>query len=383
MRVALIDAGAYTPPYDHRLATALAERGHEVTLLTAPFRFGEVPEAVGYRREELFFPLSSALFRRASRSRARLPLKALEYVPTMWRARRRLARLAPDVVHVQWLVRPETDLRWLRAVGAERPVVFTAHDLAGMLTRRREALLRVLETVDRVVVHSRRGADELVELGVPRTRIARIPHPVFERAGPARDGGRPGQTLLFIGLIRAYKGVDLLLRALPLVARDRPEVRLVVAGDPLDPVEPLRTLASDLGVGERVDWRLGFLPDDEVEDVLADASVVVLPYRRRVDASGILALAVGHGLPIVASDVGSLGETVEEFGAGEVVPPEDVEALAAACIRLLADDGRRDDAVRGAGRAREALTWEAAAQQHEALYAELVQERARPGDSLP
>lgn len=382
MRVALIDAGAYTPPYDHRLATALAERGHEVTLLTAPFRFGEVPEAVGYRREELFFPLSSALFRRASRSRARLPLKALEYVPTMWRARRRLARLAPDVVHVQWLVRPETDLRWLRAVGAERPVVFTAHDLAGMLTRRREALLRVLETVDRVVVHSRRGADELVELGVPRTRIARIPHPVFERAGPVRDG-RPGQTLLFIGLIRAYKGVDLLLRALPLVARDRPEVRLVVAGDPLDPVEPLRTLASDLGVGERVDWRLGFLPDDEVEDVLADASVVVLPYRRRVDASGILALAVGHGLPIVASDVGSLGETVEEFGAGEVVPPEDVEALAAACIRLLADDGRRDDAVRGAGRAREALTWEAAAQQHEALYAELVQEHARPGDSLP
>jgi glycosyltransferase involved in cell wall biosynthesis len=133
----------------------------------------------------------------------------------------------------------------------------------------------------------------------------------------------------------------------------------------------------------RVDWRLGYLPDGEVEDVLADASVVVLPYRRRVDASGILALAVGHGLPIVASDVGSLGETVEEFGAGEVVPPEDVEALAAACIRLLGDDGRRDEAVRGAVRAREALTWEAAAQQHEALYAELVQERARPGDSLP
>jgi glycosyltransferase involved in cell wall biosynthesis len=383
VRVALIDAGAYTPPYDDRLAAALAARGHEVTLLTAPFRFGEAPEAGGYRREELFFPVSSALFRGAPRSRSRLPLKTLEYVPTMWRVRRRLARLAPDVVHVQWLVRPETDLRWLRSVAAERPVVFTAHDLAGMLTRRREALLRVLEAVDRVVVHSRRGADELVELGVPRTRIARIPHPVFESAGPTGDGGRPGQTLLFFGLIRAYKGVDLLLRALPLVALARPDVRLVLAGDPLDPIEPLQTLASDLGVGERIDWRLGYLPDEEVEDVLADASVVVLPYRRRVDASGVLALAVGHGLPIVASDVGSLGETVEEFGAGEVVPPEDVEALADACIRLLGDDGRRDEAVRGAARAREALTWEAAAREHEALYAELVQERARPGDSLP
>jgi glycosyltransferase involved in cell wall biosynthesis len=383
VRVALIDAGAYTPPYDHRLAKALAARGHEVTLLTAPFRFGEVPEPAGYTREERFFPLSSALFRGAPRSRARLPLKALEYVPTMWSARRRLERLAPDVVHVQWLVRPDTDLRWLRSIATERPVVFTAHDLAGTLPRRREVWLRVLETVDRVVVHSRRGADELAELGLPRSRIARIPHPVFESAGPAGDGGRPGQTLLFFGLIRAYKGVDLLLRALPLVARDRPDVRLVVAGDPLDPVEPLRRLASELGVAGRIDWRLGFLPDGEVEDVLAKASVVVLPYRRRVDASGVLALAVGHGLPIVASDVGSLGETVEEFGAGEVVPPEDVEALAAACVRLLGDDGRRDEAVRGAARAREALTWEEAALQHEALYVELARNRTRPSESLP
>jgi glycosyltransferase involved in cell wall biosynthesis len=383
VRVALIDAGAYTPPYDDRLAAALSARGHEVTLLTAPFRFGEVPEPVGYCREELFFPLSSGLFRRNPRSRARVPLKGLEYLPSFWRARRRLDQLAADVAHVQWLVRPDRDLRWLRAVAAERPVVFTAHNLAVMLGPRREAWLRVFEAVDRLVVFSRRGADQLVELGLPRERIARIPHPVFEGAGAAGDGVRPGQTLLFFGLIRTYKGLDLLLRALPAVARDRPDVRLVVAGDPLDPVEPLQRLASELRVAERIDWRLGYLPDAEVEHVLADASVVVLPYRRWVDGSGVLAQAVGHGLPIVASDVGTLGETVEEFGAGEVVQPEDVEALAAACIRLLGDDGRRDEAVRGAARAREALTWEAAARQHEALYEEVVRERARPGVSLP
>ena len=384
MRVALIDAGAYTPPYDDRLAAALAARGHDVTLLSAPFRFGEAPEPVGYKREELFFPRSSRGFRRNPRSRARLPLKGLEYLPSFRRARRRLEQLAPDIVHVQWLFRPETDLRWLRSVAAERPVVFTAHDLEGMLDRRREALLRVLEAVDRVVVHSRRGADQLAELGIDRARIVRIPHPVFENGEPATgDGGRPGQTLLFFGLIRTYKGLDLLLRALPAVARDRPDVRLVVAGDPLDAVEPLRTLAGELGIDERIEWRLGFLPDAEVEDVLADASVVVLPYRRRVDASGVLALAVGRGLPIVAADVGSLGETVEEFGAGEVVPPGDVEALAAACVRLLADDDRRAAAARGAARARAELTWEAAAQQHEALYATLVEQRGRPNDSLP
>lgn len=384
MRVALIDAGAYTPPYDDRLAAALAARGLDVTLLTAPFRFGEVPEPVGYRSEELFFPLSSGRFRRNPRSSARAPLKGLEYLPSFRRARRRLEQLHPDVVHVQWLVRPDRDLRWLQSVAAERPVVFTAHDLEGGLGRRREAWLRVLESVDRVIVHSRRGVEQLAALGIPPARIARIPHPVFDSArGADGDRARAGQTLLFFGLIRSYKGLDLLLRALPAVARARPDVRLVVAGDPLDPVEPLQALATELGVWERIDWRLGFLPEAEVEQVLADASVVVVPYRQRVDASGVLALAVGHGLPIVASDVGSLGETVEEFGAGEVVPPEDVDALAAACVRLLSDDGRRAEAVRGAQRARAALTWDAAAQEHEALYAEVVQARGRPDDSLP
>jgi glycosyltransferase involved in cell wall biosynthesis len=382
VRVALIDAGAYTPPYDHRLAAALAARGHDVTLLTAPFRFGEAPEPVGYRREQLFFPLSSSLFARAPRARARLPLKALEYGPSVRRVRRRLETLAPDVVHVQWLFRPDIDLRWLRAVAAARPTVFTAHDLAGMLLRRQVAWRRVLETVDRIVVHSRRGSAELAELGIPEERIARIPHAVFESALSSRDGAAGGDTLLFFGLIRTYKGLDLLLRALPLVARDRPDVRLVVAGDPLDPIEPHRRLAAELGVEERIEWRLGFLPDDEVETAFSEAAAVVLPYRRRVDASGVLALAVGHGLPIVASDVGSLGETVAEFGAGEVVPPEDYEALAAACVRLLGDDARREEAVRGAERAREALTWGASARLHEALYQELLDEGPPPGESL-
>ena len=377
MLVALVDPLAYTPPYDHALASALADKGHAVTLLTSRFPHGRAPEPDGYTREELFAPVSTRVFRR---SPLRLAAKWIEYAPSVARLLRRIERLDPDVVHVQWLPRPEVDLRWLRRMADDRPVVLTAHDV---LPRRRKAMPvwpDVLETAERIVVHSERAVEQLVELGLDRERIARILHPVF----PADPLPPPeGRTLLFFGLIRAYKGVDLLLRALPLVARDRPDVRLVVAGDPLDPIEPLQSLATELGVNERIDWRLGFLPDDEVADVLAAASVVVLPYRRRVDASGVLALAIGHGLPIVASDVGSLGETVTEFGLGEVVPPEDVEALAAACVRLLGDDGRRDEAVRGAAKAREALTWEAAAREHEALYAELVRDHARPGESLP
>jgi glycosyltransferase involved in cell wall biosynthesis len=104
---------------------------------------------------------------------------------------------------------------------------------------------------------------------------------------------------------------------------------------------------------------------------MAEATVVVLPYRHQVDSSGVLARALGHGRPVVATSVGNLGETVEEFGAGEVVPPEDVGALATACIRLLTDAGARERATQGALAARRALTWQVSAQLHEQLYAGL------------
>jgi hypothetical protein len=79
MRVALVDPLAYTPPYDHELAAALARRGHEVTLLTSPFLHGDAPAPDGYAREELFLPLSSRLLARSPRSRLRRAVKALEY----------------------------------------------------------------------------------------------------------------------------------------------------------------------------------------------------------------------------------------------------------------------------------------------------------------
>src|SRR3712207_4177578 len=99
MRVAILDPPGLTPPYDPHLASSLARRGFDVDLLTAPAAPGPAPEPDGYRRHETFLPLSARL----PRSRARLAVKALEYVPTVWRSLRRLDRLAPDLVHVQWL----------------------------------------------------------------------------------------------------------------------------------------------------------------------------------------------------------------------------------------------------------------------------------------
>ena len=367
MRIALLDPPSFTVPYDHSLASALGRRGHDVHLLTSPYVFGDVPPADGYRREELFLPLSARLLRRAPRTRLRYAVKALDYGPSVVRLRRRLGSLAPEVVHVQWLSEPRVDVHWLRGVAQRWPTILTAHEIVPRLDRNLGAWHETLHLAQRVVVHSQRGAEQLADQGVPPERIVRIRHPVF--ASAAADEPRPpeGATILFFGLLRRYKGIDVLLRAIARV----PEARLVVAGDPLEAVEPLRLLAHDLGIAGRVEWRLGFVPDGEVGPLMQDATLVALPYRR-IDSSGVLATALGHGRPVVVTDVGELGDTVQEFGAGRVVPAEDDAALACALTGLLGDERALADAYRGALRAREALTWDAAAKAHERLYESLL-----------
>jgi glycosyltransferase involved in cell wall biosynthesis len=359
VRIVIADPPSYTRPYDHSLAAALARRGHDVHLVASPFRYGSVPEPNGYRTHEVFLPVSNRLFRAWPRSRLRYLVNGLEYVPSAARLVRRVRELEPDVVHV----------RWLWPLAKDHPIVFTAHDLPA--ARAPDPVWREpLGMVDRVVVHSRRGVEALERFGIDADRIRQIPHPVFD-AGVFQIRPPTGRTLLFFGLMRQYKGLDVLVSALPAIGAALPDARLVVAGDPLDPVEPVRELAERLGVSGRIEWRLGFLLDAEVRELMEASALVVLPYRR-LDASGVLGTALGHGRPVVVSDVGSLAETVAEFGAGRVVPAGDAEALASACIELLRDDEELNRAYAGALRAAATLTWDGAARAHERVYQEVA-----------
>jgi glycosyltransferase involved in cell wall biosynthesis len=348
MHVVLADPPAFTPAYDHELAAALARAGADVELVTSRFRFGETPEPDGYRRSEPFYPLSSRLFRR---SRLRLPLKVLEHVP----GSAALLRRRPDVLHLQWLAAPELDRLLLRP---RVPTVFTAHDLLPRRTARKHALWRqLLARFDRVVVHSEVGRQTLAQLGVD-ARV--IPHPVFPSEPPRVDDGR---TLLALGTIRPYKGLGDSIAA----ARQIDGARLIVAGDPLEPLDRYRAVAGDVA-----EWRLGYLPQHELERALGEATVALFPYRPELDQSGALLQALGAGVPAVAYDVGGLAEPIERFGAGRVVPAGDVAALAAAARELLDDKQALEAARAGARRARESRTWDAAAAAHLELYGELT-----------
>lgn len=350
MRVVLADPPAYTPPYDHELAAALARAGLEIELVTAPFRFGARPAAVGYDLDEAFYPRSS----RRRGKHARVVLKALEHPGGM----RRLLRRSADVFHLQWLAAPELDVALLRSA---KPLVFTAHDLLPRRTASRTRLWRRLfRRFDRIVVHSERGRDVLVDFGVAPSALHVIPHPVF-RSDPRHADD--GNTVLAPGVIRPYKGLpDAIASVLAL-----PGARLLVAGDPRIPLAELRERG-----GDRVEWRLGYLGPSEVEQALAEATVAVFPYRDELDQSGALLQALGAGVPAVVYDVGGLGEVVARFSAGRVVAPGDVAGLSRALAELLDDPDELAAARAGAMRARETLTWDAAAAAHVELYRELA-----------
>ena len=344
----LADPPAFTPQYDHALAAALARGGADVELVTSRFRFGDAPAPDGYERSELFYPLSSRLFRR---SRLRLPVKAAEHTPGMLA----LLRRKPDVLHLQWLAAPELDRYLLRPRVC---TVFTAHDLLPRRTAAKRSLWQtLLSRFDRVVVHSEAGRAVLAELEVDATVI---PHPVFPSDPPRTDDGR---TLLSLGTIRPYKGLADAIAAAKLVDG----ARLLVAGDPLEPLNGYRTDA-----GAIAEWRLGYLPQSEIERALGDATVALFPYRPELDQSGALLQALGAGVPAVAYDVGGIAEPIRRFDAGRVVAAGDVEALAAAARELLDDSTALAEARAGARRARETLTWDAAAAAHLALYGELT-----------
>src|SRR4051794_30961226 len=341
VRVVLADPPAFTPWYDHELAAALARAGADVELRTAPFRFGEVPLPGGYRRSERYYPLSSRLF---TRSRLRLPFKAVEHLGVM----HALHYARSDVLHLQWAALPHADahLRY------RSPSVFTAHDLLPRRTAsRRKLWRRLLSRFDRVVVHSERGRETLAELDID-ARV--IPHPVYPSEATRADDGA---TVLALGVIRPYKGLPDAIEA----TRRIPDARLLVVGDP---AMPLRGLDG----AERVEWRLGYQPQAELDRALSETTVAVFPYRPELDQSGALLQALGAGVPVVVYDVGGLADPVRAYGAGRVVAAGDVDALTEAVRELLADPSA---AREGAERARRELTWDASAAAHLELYREL------------
>lgn len=330
-RVDLVDPPAFSPPYDHELAAALARAGAAVRLVTSRFDYGEVPAPDGYVRAEYFYRRA----RGALGSRLRSTSRLATHPPDML-GYRRLARSA-DVVHFQWLPLPVLDLRLLPR---DRPAVLTVHD-----PLERRALpwplavdRRLLQRLAGLVVHTEYGrAALLAEYDLPPERVHVIRHgalsallPLAEHAAlppELPDSGRP--VVLCFGLIRPYKGIERLLEAW----RGIDDAELWIVGRPLVELAPLEALA-----GPSVRFLPRFVTPTEEAALMRRAELVVLPYERseRFGFSGVLATALAFGKAIVVSDIGGFAE-VAALGAARTVPAGDSAALHAVLTALLSD----------------------------------------------
>ena len=372
MRVQIVDPSAQTPPFDHALCAALARHGAHVELLTSGFVHGAVPDPVGYEVDDSLYPRSSRL---RSGSAARRATGLAEHLPAMLRHRRRAD--AFDVVNYQWLTLPALDA-WLLPA---RPVkVWTTHGFLRAAEGGGTAgPRRALERMDAVIALSGFGARRLKEeAGVEAERIEVIPHGAFDhlaklpqRPLPAELEGAHGPVILCFGLIRPYKGVDVLLRAF---ADLGPGPELWIVGRPLgvDLAELERLAARAPG---RVRMLTRYTPDADVPAIFRAAELVVLPYRD-AEQSGVLATALAFGKAIVASDVGGFGEVAavvsDERPTIALVPPGDEEELAAALTRLLADTGERERLEAAAAAAAAGpYSWDRVALKTLALYERL------------
>jgi len=152
-------------------------------------------------------------------------------------------------------------------------------------------------------------------------------------AGP----GEPHHRLLFFGLVRPYKGLDVLLRALAAEPEGVPEqVRLRVAGEFWGGPEPTQALVAELGLADRVELRPGYVDSADVPGLFVDVDALVLPYRTAT-ASLNTFLAFEHGVPVIATRVGTAAADVRDGVDGVLCEPDDVTSLATALRRFYAE----------------------------------------------
>ncbi|MFP4228642.1 MAG: glycosyltransferase family 4 protein [Salinivenus sp.] len=183
-------------------------------------------------------------------------------------------------------------------------------------------------------------------LAGPGVPIEQIEHPVYERFGESvsRSDARAALNLpddapvcLFFGFVREYKGLHVLLEALPEALEAVPDLQLVVAGEPYDDPERYRRLIGRYGLGDHVHWHDEYIPSDEVPTYFCAADLVVQPYMSATQ-SGVAQIATHFERPMVVTNVGGLAESIPHEEVGFVVPPEDPPALADAVVRFFHED---------------------------------------------
>jgi glycosyltransferase involved in cell wall biosynthesis len=242
-----------------------------------------------------------------------------------------------------------------------KKLVFTAHNIDGAARdgrqswRNRFSLWFMYRIVDHIIVHTNRMKSELMkDFGIRETKISVIPHGIMSvvpeshvsrlQARERLGLGEECHVILAFGMIAPYKGLEYLVEALGCLRKENKRFTLVIAGrikECQDYWDRVRNLIEREELKNSVVTHLRYIPDDEVEIYFKAADVLVMPYRN-IFQSGVLFLAFRFGLPVIATDVGSLKEDVISAKCGFICKVDDAVDLARTIDHFFASELFRD-----------------------------------------
>jgi glycosyltransferase involved in cell wall biosynthesis len=344
MRVALIG-----PVYPYRggiahyttmLHRALCEREHEVLL-------------VSFKRQypKWLFPGQS------DQDPSKRPLKAKEAKywidslnPLTWLiAFRRIRLYRPDVIILQWWTTFWAPAWFvfglLNRLFLRESLIYICHNVLPHETKFWDSRLvrLVLAWGTHFTVQSTSERERLVAM-LPRANVVVSPLPVFDmfadgkisKAEARRQLGMPIDVpiLLFFGIVREYKGLKDVLRALPVIQGRQGKVLLLVAGEFWEDKQPYLKIVEQLDIGGSVIIEDRYIPNEQVPLYFSAADILVAPYRR-VTGSAAIQMAFGFECPVVATAIDGLMDLGHEHNDLMLVPPADSDALAAAIVRYF------------------------------------------------
>ncbi|MBX7150203.1 glycosyltransferase [bacterium] len=220
----------------------------------------------------------------------------------------------------------------------------------------------ILNSTDLFITQSDTVKKDLLSLK-PAAQYRNTPHPIYNIFGPqiqkkaakAELKISSDRVILFFGFIRKYKGLDILLRAMPIVLKQI-DVQLLVAGEFYDSEQEYRDLIKELKLENHVTVYADYCPNEKVGQFFCASDAVVLPYRSATQ-SGIVQIAYHFNKPVIVTDVGGLAEVVLDHITGFITPPNDPERIAESILKFYAEH-RETEFTKNIETEKKKYTWE-------------------------
>jgi glycosyltransferase involved in cell wall biosynthesis len=286
----------------------------------------------------------------------------------------------------------------------DAPVVVTLHTVLEQPNSEQRAVIEALaRRAFKLIVMAEKGVQILQAVhGIGGEQVAIVPHGVPDRDYLPTDVLKPAfgfeghRVLLTFGLLSPNKGIETMIRALPRIAAEHPDILYVILGATHPHLvaregeayrESLVALATDLGVSDHVRFIDGFLDQERLLDYLQATDVYVTPYLSPTQiTSGTLSYAVALGKPVVSTPYWHAEELLAG-GIGRLVPFGDVDGFAATISGLLGQPAEMDRMSRDSYAIGRTMTWDNLARAYLAICAEAVARRpvrlSRPSATGP